>query len=63
MLCMIVAWRVMYVMMLGRQCPELSCACVLEEDEWQAVYAVVKGETPPAEAPSLGEMVPGILLV
>jgi hypothetical protein len=56
-LCMIVAWRVMYVMMLGRECPELPCDAVLEEDEWQAVYAVVKGEELPEEKPSLGEMV------
>ena len=56
-LCMIVAWRVMYVMMLGRECPKLACDAVLEEDEWQAVYAVVKGEEPPQEAPPLGEMV------
>src|SRR5207302_2855722 len=26
-------------------------------DEWQAVYAVVKGEEPPPAAPPLGEMV------
>jgi hypothetical protein len=56
-LCMIVAWRVMYVMMLGRECPELSADAVLEPDEWQAVYAVVKGEEPPCVAPPLGEMV------
>jgi hypothetical protein len=56
-LCMIVAWRVMYVMMLGRECPEIAADTVLEKDEWQAVYAVVKGEEPPAAAPPLGEMV------
>jgi hypothetical protein len=56
-LCMIVAWRVMYVMLLGRECPEMSASEVLEEDEWQAVYAVVKGEEPPVAAPPLGEMV------
>jgi hypothetical protein len=56
-LCMIVAWRVMYVMMLGRECPELPCDVVLEAEEWQAVYAVVKEEAPPATPPTLGEMV------
>jgi hypothetical protein len=54
---LIVAWRVMYLMMLGRECPELAADRVLEEDEWQSVYAVVKGETPPEQAPPLGEMV------
>lgn len=56
-LCMIVAWRVMYVMMLGRECPDLSCDVVLEAAEWQAVYAVVKEAAPPAAPPSLGTMV------
>jgi hypothetical protein len=56
-LCLIVAWRVMYVMMLGRECPELPCDAVFEAEEWQAVYAVVKQEAPPAEPPSIGEMV------
>ena len=54
---LIVAWRVMYLMMLGRECPELPADSMLEEDEWQSVYAVVKGETPPEQAPPLGEMV------
>jgi Transposase DNA-binding/Transposase Tn5 dimerisation domain len=56
-LCMIVAWRVMYLMMLGRECPDMPADSVLEEDEWQSVYAVVKGETPPEQAPSLGVLV------
>jgi len=56
-LCMIVAWRVMYVMMLGRECPDLPCDVAFDDEEWRAVYAVVKNETPPKEPPSLGEMV------
>lgn len=56
-LCLIVAWRVLYLMMLGRGCPELPCAVALDEDEWQAVYAVVKQEAPPASPPPLGTMV------
>ena len=56
-LSMIVAWRVLYLLMLGRECPQLPADTVLEAEEWQAVYAVVKGEEPPQEAPPLGEMV------
>jgi hypothetical protein len=55
-LSLIVAWRVMYLLMLGRVCPELPCERVLEADEWQAVYAVMK-EQPPPSLPLLGEMV------
>jgi hypothetical protein len=54
---MIVAWRVMYMMMLGRKCPEMPCDSVLSEDEWKAVYRIVKGEEPPREPPNLQKMV------
>lgn len=54
---MIMAWRVVYVLRLGRECPETSCESVFEADEWRAVYAVVKREKPPQEPPPLGEMV------
>jgi hypothetical protein len=54
---MIVAWRVMYMMMLGRKCPEMPCDSVLSEDEWKAVYRIVKGEEPPRETPNLQKMV------
>lgn len=56
-LCLIVAWRVLYLMMLGRECPELPCDVALDEDEWQAVYAVVKREVPPPSPPPLETMV------
>src|SRR5262249_61925489 len=39
------------------ECPELACDSVLGTDEWQAVYAVVTGQAPPAQPPPLGELV------
>lgn len=54
---MIVAWRVMHVLMLGRECPEMSCDLVFSEDEWKAVYTVACQEPPPKKAPTLEEMV------
>ena len=56
-LCLIVAWRVMYVMMLGRECPELPCDVAFDDDEWQSVYATVKKRPPPAEPPSMKTIV------
>jgi hypothetical protein len=56
-LCMIVAWRVQYVMMLGRDCPDLPCDVAFDDDEWRSVYAVVKEEPPPAGPPGMGTMV------
>jgi hypothetical protein len=53
---MIVAWRVLYVMKLGRECPDLPCDVVFEEAEWRAVYHVVKRRKA-VEKPTLGEMV------
>jgi hypothetical protein len=55
-LCMIVAWRVMHVMMLGRDCPDLPCDVALDEDEWQAVYATVKRQPPPPGPPTMQTM-------
>jgi Transposase Tn5 dimerisation domain/Transposase DNA-binding len=56
-LCLIVAWRVMHVMMLGRDCPDLPCDVALDDDEWQAVYATVTKQPPPAEPPSMKTIV------
>lgn len=54
---MIIAWRVMYVMTLGRECPEMSCADIFSEGEWKSVYAVVQQSPPPKMPPTLEEMV------
>jgi hypothetical protein len=50
---MIVAWRIMHVMMLGREWPDLPCDVAFDDDEWQAVYATVKKEKPPSQPPSM----------
>lgn len=54
---MVVAWRVMYCLMLGRNCPELSCDLVFADEEWKAVYMVVRNNPPPEQAPKLGDMI------
>jgi len=54
---MIVAWRVMFVMMLGRKCPKMPCDAVLSEDEWKSVYRIVENEPLPRKPPSLGKMI------
>lgn len=53
---MIVAWRIMFATMLGRDCPELPCTALFDEDEWQSVYVLVKQQEPPEELPTLGEI-------
>jgi len=53
-----VAWRVMYLCCLGRQCPDLSCEAVLTPGEWKAVHKVVhRRKELPSVPPSLNEMI------
>ena len=52
---MIVAWRVLFVTMLGRECPDLPCTALFEDDEWKPVYMIAKNEAPPETPPSLGD--------
>jgi len=54
---MIVAWRVLYLTMLGRTCPELPCDVVFAEEEWQAAYIVTHRQAPPETPPSLNQMI------
>lgn len=54
---MIIAWRIFYYLMLGREYPNFPCNLVFEEEEWKSVYVIIKGKEPPQEAPQLGEMI------
>jgi len=54
---LIVTWRTLMVCRLGREFPDISCEAIFEPAEWQSVYQVVHRKTPPAQAPTLGEMV------
>jgi len=54
---LIIAWRVLFTLMLGRACPDLDCEAVFEPKEWQAAYIVIKRCPPPAKPPRLSEMV------
>lgn len=53
---MIIAWRVLYLIMLGRTLPELSCEAVLAPEEWKAVYLVTQKKKPPSQPPALQEI-------
>ena len=54
---MIVAWRVFYYLMLGREYPDFPCDLVFEDEEWKSVYVIVKGKQPPEQVPPLGEII------
>ncbi len=53
----IIAWKVMYLTRLGRECPDLSCELIFDESEWKSVYMTVRQEDPPSTPPSLNEMI------
>ena len=55
---MIISWRIMYVMMLGRSCPEMSCEIVFQAAEWKSVYKILKkNEDLPVDPPKLQEFI------
>lgn len=53
----IIAWRVMYLCRLGRECPDLDCEVVFEASEWRSVYATLKRQPAPSQPPRLNEMI------
>lgn len=54
---LIIGWRLLYVMRLGRVCPELPCDLVFDENEWKSVVVVLKGRAAPSTKPTMAEMV------
>lgn len=54
----LVAWRVMFLCCLGRECPDLSCEVVLTASEWKSVYQVThRGKPLPSTPPGLNTMI------
>lgn len=54
---LIVAWRILYLTMLGRNCPDMDCSAVFEANEWQSVYAIITKRSPPKNPPKLNEII------
>jgi hypothetical protein len=52
----IVAWRVLFLTMIGRDCPNIPCTVFYEPQEWKAAYIVGNRRQPPESPPSLQEM-------
>jgi len=53
---MITAWRIGYLMRLGRTCPEMDCEAVFEREEWQAAWLVARKPLPD-KPPKLNEVI------
>lgn len=52
----VVAWRLMYVCYLGRECPELDCEVIFEPSEWKSVYTILNIEFPAQGCPTLNQL-------
>ena len=53
MLYQMVAWRVLYLTTLGRECPDLACDVLFTEDEWKPVWKICSEDPIPETAPRL----------
>lgn len=52
----ILAWRIMYVMSMGRKHPDIPCSEIFEDAEWKSVYKIMKKTEIPTICPTLGTM-------
>jgi hypothetical protein len=54
----VISWRVMFTMMLGRLCGEMSCIDLFDEAEWKSVYKILnKKKALLRKPPTLGEFI------
>lgn len=53
----IVAWKVLYLCRLSRECPDLDCEAVFTPSEWRPVYMALRQKEPPKTPPRLNQMI------
>lgn len=53
---LIIAWRILYLVTVGRDCPHLPCEVAFTPEEWRAAWLMARRQPPPGEPPTLGEM-------
>ena len=54
---MVIAWRIHYVTLLGRACPDLPCGAVFQECEWKPLVVIFCSQAHQPEEPSLAQMI------
>ena len=53
---MVVAWRIFYLAMLGRETPDVPCTVFFQDDEWRALVCFTeRNPEPPPAPPTLRE--------
>lgn len=53
----IIAWRILYLTHLGRECPDLPSGFVFEEREWKSTVTVLYGKQAAKKEPALGRFI------
>ena len=53
----IIAWRILYLTLLSRECPDAPCHIVFAEEEWKIAYMIKYGRKAPDKPISLWSMV------
>jgi len=53
-LCLVMAWRLQWLVRLGQVTPDMPCTEAFTEHEWQVIAVLATAQAPPAEAPALG---------
>lgn len=53
---MIVAWRIQYITMLARMCPEESCEIIFSSSEWRSVFMITNKGKKLTKAPTINQM-------
>jgi hypothetical protein len=54
----VIAWRILFATLLGREEADVSCDVLLQRVEWEALYCRIhRTDKPPAEPPKLGDAV------
>ena len=54
----IIAWRVVQLTYLSRECPSLTCTAVFDDSEWKSVWRVTTKKKLPKKPPTLSEFIP-----
>lgn len=54
---LIIAWRVLFMTMIGRASPDLPCDIIFATEEWHAIYIVTQRKPPPETPPPLDQVV------
>lgn len=57
----VIAWRILYLTQVGRECPDLDCEVIFCDSEWKAVYTVLHHKRRdfalPSTPPRLNELI------